>query len=1077
MLFGSFLHSQCLDVNITTTNATCSDPSSGQITIQFTNVVFPVTYTVNNGSMTNTSDPSAILDNLQAGDYVINVQDNTGCQQNFNVTVSSSQIPIAVPNPSSSICGENCMLIDMNATTPVSFTYAGITVTDYTSSTYEICSNSLPPGDYLFTLTDANGCTTSFDFSFINDPFELTITETPLTCSSATLTSFVNTNTNVSYQWNTGETTQEIIATQPGTYWLRVEGENGCSDFQTYDYITTNNMDVTVTTTDVSCGGAADGSVFFDVNGGVSPYQYSIIINGLVIGTTPTITGLTAGTYQIQVTDAEGCIIIETFTISEPPPLIGEIWQNDECSSQNLFIEAIATGGTAPYQYLWDNGEIGPVITPTNSGFYSVTIEDSNGCNFVLQTSFVVTAGIGVNILNTTNATCGQSNGAIDFEVFGDGPFTIQLNGQVLLPDVFTIENLAPGDYVLTIDDINGCTDFFQFQIQETYAFSPTLELSDPVCTNEGFITVFPNGSSTYIYEWSNGEMTETISNLEPGTYSVTVTDAEGCQEILVGVLEGALDYNVVTTVSDCEMDNGTATIDFENTPPNAEIGWSTGATNFTSIGDLAPGGYSVTVTDTDTGCREHQVFYIEEDSLCFSTISGFVYIDAENEDCVFDATTVPAPNVLIELSDGQQVTTNQNGYYEFQVDDLGTYTISINDFGFALEPLCADPIDVTVDDFQYNFSGNNFYTKYGDWTDVRLTISKGPARPGFTQNVWINVKNIGSRPASGEVNFTHPDIQNFTSANPDENSYDINNYTISWNYDNLIPGAMMTFRAYLVTPATTPLGTILDYSATATTIDTDVQPENNTDLCQATVVGSYDPNDKQVSPDGFNENGGISMADSVLTYRIRFQNTGTDTAFTVVVRDTIDPDLDMSTFNPLGASHDYQIRIENNNEIAFIFENIMLPDSNINEPLSHGYLLYEININRGSDYGTQIDNTAAIYFDFNAPIITNTVTNIIEMETGLNDTEWASLPLNIAPNPTTDKAVLSYSLESSDQTQIELYDIFGKRIQTIQPLASVPAGQQEILIDLEGISQGVYWIRVTAESGVSGAKKVVLMK
>src|SRR5690606_30194219 len=185
-------------------------------------------------------------------------------------------------------------------------------------------------------------------------------------------------------------------------------------------------------------------------------------------------------------------------------------------------------------------------------------------------------------------------------------------------------------------------------------------------------------------------------------------------------------------------------------------------------------------------------------------------------------------------------------------------------------------------------------------------------------------------------------------------------------------------------------------------------------------VTGSYDPNIKEVSPAGLGTPGYIGTDDNVLDYTIHFQNTGNDTAFTVVVVDTFDTDLYIPSFELHGASHPVDYIIDGRT-IQFIFNNILLVDSTTNEPLSHGLVSYSIEQNPGLAVGTEITNTAYIYFDYNDPIVTNTTLNTIA---DMNDVEEiASLLTNllIYPNPFNDQITLQYALVQDAQVEIRI--------------------------------------------------------
>ncbi|MBL0097101.1 MAG: hypothetical protein IPP46_11945 [Bacteroidetes bacterium] len=163
--------------------------------------------------------------------------------------------------------------------------------------------------------------------------------------------------------------------------------------------------------------------------------------------------------------------------------------------------------------------------------------------------------------------------------------------------------------------------------------------------------------------------------------------------------------------------------------------------------------------------------------------------------------------------------------------------------------------------------------------------------------------------------------------------------------------------------------------TATPGTLEYDLS--DNTSSLLKTVIGSFDPNDKQVAPEGLGATGDV-LHNTRFDYRIRFQNTGTASAINIFVMDTIDSDLDLNTFVMHRASHTYDLVI-NGNILTWRFFNINLPDSNTNEPLSHGFIEYSISPKPGLADGTTIENVAAIYFDFNQPVITNTTLNTMQ--------------------------------------------------------------------------------------------------
>ncbi|MEO1624371.1 MAG: T9SS type A sorting domain-containing protein [Bacteroidota bacterium] len=219
-------------------------------------------------------------------------------------------------------------------------------------------------------------------------------------------------------------------------------------------------------------------------------------------------------------------------------------------------------------------------------------------------------------------------------------------------------------------------------------------------------------------------------------------------------------------------------------------------------------------------------------------------------------------------------------------------------------------------------------------------------------------------------------------------------------------------------------------------------------------ATNAYDPNDKQATPQGYGPQNFIA-ANQDLEYTIRFQNTGTDTAFTVVIRDTIDQHLDIQSIRPGASSHSYDFRIETDSIAVFIFNNILLPDSNVNQDASNGFVRFHIRQQADLEDGVEISNWAAIYFDFNDPIITNTVWHVIGSDYLADQTVAVHHPdpspnaIVPSPNPMQHSTLFRLGDESTDELMLRLYDLqghllyqqthLGPQIQLLRP--ALPAG------------------------------------
>lgn len=259
--------------------------------------------------------------------------------------------------------------------------------------------------------------------------------------------------------------------------------------------------------------------------------------------------------------------------------------------------------------------------------------------------------------------------------------------------------------------------------------------------------------------------------------------------------------------------------------------------------------------------------------------------------------------------------------------------------------------------------------------TDLVIdTWNTSPFRPGFTTAVNVKVTNVGNvdvNDATVSLSY-NPEYQIVLSASGGtETNLGLWSFPIS-----VETGTSEIFTLNLEVLATTPLGTELTYIAEVENIG-DETPLNNTAQFTRTVIGSYDPNDKTL----MTATSTLPLTENELTYRIRFQNTGTDTAFRVIVLDTLPQNLDLLSLQMIDASHDYNLEIKNPRILEWTFNDILLPDSTTNEAMSHGYVLFKINTLDTLIAGEMLPNDAAIYFDFNAPVITNEV--IITIEKG----------------------------------------------------------------------------------------------
>jgi len=371
------------------------------------------------------------------------------------------------------------------------------------------------------------------------------------------------------------------------------------------------NLTITVSGSNVSCNGNSDGSASASASGGTAPYMYDWS-NGQ---TGTTITNLNAGNYSVTATDANGNTGEESYTVTEPDVLMGFIVNqtNVGCSGGNTGSATVdAVGGTSPYLYLWPDGSMAITNNNLSAGTFDVTVTDSNNCTDLINITISQGAPFTVDVIPDGGIICPGS--VLNLSALPSGGFTpynyLWSNGNTT--QSITIANA--GTYSVTVTDNTGCESGDTVLVTSHPVFTIDVTGTDESVpgANDGTATLnITNGNSNYNYNWSNGGTTQTITNLTPGNYSVTVTDTNtNCQTMgSTTIGTGACDVNLTLIPSnpDCANSND----GFIDVFISGGLGpftylWSTGDT-ILNLGFLDCGEYSLTVTDV-LGCTDEQV-------------------------------------------------------------------------------------------------------------------------------------------------------------------------------------------------------------------------------------------------------------------------------------------------------------------------------------------------------------------------------------------------------------------------------------------------------------------------------------
>ena len=342
---------------------------------------------------------------------------------------------------------------------------------------------------------------------------------------------------------------------------------------------------------------------------------------------------------------------------------------------------------------------------------------------------------------------------------------------------------------------------------------------------------------------------------------------------------------------------------------------------------------------------------------------------------------------------------------------------------------------------------------------DLEATITPvTPVRPGFVARYQISCKNVGSTSQIAQIKFTHADTLAYNGSSIPYTAYYDSISTLVWDFGNLDPYESFAIIVDFIVPTNATPGMHVNSSVLVLPDSGDIEPWDNRDSLTQLITASFDPNDKQVlSPPEFS----LQMLDNrePVSYLIRFQNTGTDTAFTVIVEDTLSALLDWSTFQMLDASHDYRLTVSEDGLFSWRFDYILLPDSNVNEAASHGFIRFEIIPRSDLLLGDTISNQASIFFDFNSPVLTNfTHTPVISTD-AIEPTRISrrSSQLKIYPNPGNGYQKFVLDIPYSGSWNLKILDINGRRFYEENLILS--PGKHEIVRELKSLPDGWYFV------------------
>jgi len=454
---------------------------------------------------------------------------------------------------------------------------------------------------------------------------------------------------------------------------------------------------------------------------------------------------------------------------------------------------------------------------------------------------------------------------------------------------------------------------------------------------------------------------------------------------------------------------------------------------------------------DKDENCIGMYDYWVVKLTNKYNRIAGHLFADF-NSNAIQDTLEPSLPNkMVIEQNSGRITFSDQNGKYSLAVLDSGSFLT----YPTPLNLYSSSPATHTT-----YFSGihqldslNDFaFQPQGAYDEVAVTITPlSGFRSGFNAGFMINYNNVGTTTVIPSIVFNPDNNILYQSASVTPNQ--ITTDSVVWVLPSISPFQTGSIIVNVKVDLGLAIGSPLTSSVHIDPYNSDVNQSNNNSNWEVFTSGSLDPNDILVSDNTLT----TSQLNSSpwLDYIVRFQNTGNDTAFTVKILNPIDTNrLIISSIEFVNSSHPVNLNwINSQRNMEFKFDNILLPDSNVNEPLSHGFVHYRIKPKPNLVVGDTIKNFAAIYFDFNEPVITNTAQTVIVSPTGLSS--LSSLEkLAVYPNPAQSKININGIKLDNGKAQLRLFDLYGKLIFEKNITTSTPE------VDVKYLPAGMYLLQ-----------------
>lgn len=665
--------------------------STGSIDLTVSGGISPYEYEWSNGAVTQD------ITDVGFGSFKVTVTDNSGCSSVTSKDVAN------VEGLNISISKTNVMCYDGNDGA------ANLTLTggsgnysfQWSHGATSQNVTALRAGTYFVTVADVEeGCSgvetititqperLRHDFAVSNiDQYGQNSGEIDLIVSGGV--------PNYGYKWSdlpgtTFDDPEDRSGLSAGMYVVSIADANNCVALRAVEINQPNGpLMVNVIAGDVTCNGLSNGYIDLSVTGGTSPYSF--LWSGAQ--TTEDIKNIPPGTYTVTVTDARSITVIDTFEVGQPEILVANINKVDLSCFNDMsgVLDVSVSGGTAPFNYLWSTGAQTEDVNGLSAGMYTVSVQDINRCQTQLSEQLDQPLPISIGVAVDPVDCFGTNTGNINLTISGGtGNYSFSWSNGATTKDLL---NISSGNYTITVTDESLCSKTTFVTIGNSNPLTSTAFVSSLSCNDivNGYINLtVSGGTEPYTYRWSDYSVTEDIDNLSPGTYTVTVTDANLCEhtaEYTVNQPEPIV-VNAAAIYPDC-FGNNQAGINITHLGGISPYtyAWSNGAST-QNVSNLSDGIYFVTVTD-NVGCTGTSIALITQPSNLVLTGVGIPNCPGQANGALtlyMNGGTEPYNYVWSDAGPNDFMRTGLNtGIYSVTVTDANGCT-SAEDF--AIEPL-----------------------------------------------------------------------------------------------------------------------------------------------------------------------------------------------------------------------------------------------------------------------------------------------------------------------------------------------------------------------------------------------------